>query len=115
MISQNEIAQAVGTIIIFGFLFVFFAGLYAAFYTAGKMFEKPWLTWLGYIFAVIQFASAMVMVTTDFLDRFWVNLVIFAALAYLVIPPAMWRVVLAFHRQEEEARGGKVEHAHFGP
>jgi len=116
MIDQNEIVQAVGTIIIFGFFFIFFAGLYAGFYTASKMFGKAWLAWISYIFAVAQFVSAMVMVTTGFLDPFWVKLMVFTAFAYLVIPIIMWRIVLAFHHyHEEEERGAHAPTPSFGP
>ncbi len=116
MISQNDVVQAVGVIIVFGFMFVFFAGLYAGFYTASKMFEKAWLAWIGYAFAIGQFAAAMVMVSTGFLDPFWVKLVIFAALSYLVIPPIMWRIVLAFHHyHQEEGEDAYAHPASFGP
>lgn len=113
MISPDEIAQIVGTIIVYGFLFIFFAGMYATFYPLGKLFQKPWLMWIGYAFAVAQFVSAMIMVSTGYLDAFWVTLVVFTALAYLVIPPAMWRLVLAFHRQEKEQESS-ISHAHSG-
>ena len=95
------LAQTVGTLIVLGFFFVLFAGLYAAFYAAGRMFSNPWLVRVGYLFGLGQFMAAMGMVFSGFLDRFWVYLVTFSALAYLVIPPIMWRIVLAFHRLEE--------------
>jgi cellulose synthase/poly-beta-1,6-N-acetylglucosamine synthase-like glycosyltransferase len=116
MIDQNEIVRAVGTIIAFGFLFVFLAGLYAGFYTASKMFGRAWLAWIGYACAIGQFASAMIMIGTGFLDPFWVKLILFAALAYLVIPPIMWRIVLAFHHYyEEEEEHGHAPSTSFGP
>ncbi len=116
MIDQNELVRAVGTIIAFGFLFVFLAGLYAGFYTASKMFERAWLAWIGYACAAGQFAAAMIMISTGFLDPFWVKLIVFAALAYLVIPPLMWRIVLAFHRyHEEEDEHIPAPSAPFGP
>lgn len=116
MFEQNEVVRAVGTIIAFGFLFVFLAGLYAGFYTASKMFNKAWLAWIGYACAVGQFAAGMIMVSTGFLDPFWVKLIIFAALAYLVIPPIMWRIVLAFHDYyEHEDEHGQPATTSFGP
>ncbi len=116
MSPSQEIARMVGFLMVWGFLFIFFAGLYAGFYTAGKMFRKPWLTWIGYVFAVAQFASGMNMVFTDFLDPFWKKLVVFIAVAYLFIPPIMWRIVLAFHNYyEEEASAGHGQAASFGP
>jgi len=113
MISPDEIAQVVGAIIVYGFLFIFFAGMYATFYPLGKMFQKPWLVWIGYVFAVAQFVAAIAMALTGYLDPFWVKLVIFTTLAYLVIPPAMWRLVLAFHRQEKELER-HTSHVHSG-
>ncbi len=99
--DSTTLAQTLGTLIVLGFFFVLLAGLYAAFYAAGRMFSNPWLVRLGYLCGLGQFMAAMGMVFSGYLDRFWVYLVTFAALSYLVIPPIMWRIVLAFHRLEE--------------
>jgi len=99
--NGTTLAQAVGTIIVLGFFFVLLAGLYAALYAAGRMFNKPWLIRLGYVCGLGQFAAGMGMVFSGYLDPFWTYLVTFSAFAYLVIPPLMWRLVLAFHRLEE--------------
>ncbi|CAF0701729.1 hypothetical protein [Candidatus Methylacidithermus pantelleriae] len=99
--NSAEIARMVGTIIVLGFCFVLSAGLYAGLYTAGRMFRKTWLIWVSSLFALGQFLAAVGMVMTGYLDPFWRYLVAASALAYLAIPPAMWRVVIAFHRSEE--------------
>lgn len=116
MSPSQDVARMVGFIMIWGFFFIFFAGLYAGFYTAGKMFRKAWLTWIGYGFAIAQFVAGMVMVSAGFLDPFWEKLVIFSAVAYLVIPIIMWRIVLAFHSYyEEESSASHEPSASFGP
>lgn len=107
MISNQEIAQMVGAIIIYGFFFVLTAGLYAMFYTMGRLFERLWLVRFSYLFAAAEVLSAVGMVTTGYLDRFWVNLILFAATAYLFIPQGMWWVVVNFHAEYESG-----EHAH---
>ena len=101
MISNQEIAQMVGAIIIYGFFFVLTAGLYAMVYAMGQLFEKPWLVRLSYVFAGAELLSALGMVATGYLDRFWVGLIVFSALIYLVIPQAMWWVVVNFHKEHE--------------
>ena len=107
MISSHEIAQMVGAIIIYGFFFVLTAGLYAMFYAMGRLFEKPWLVKLSYLFAAAEVLSAVGMVATGYLDRFWVNLILFSAAAYLFIPQGMWWVVVNFHHEYEPE-----EHVH---
>ncbi|WP_293173571.1 hypothetical protein [Oceanithermus sp.] len=107
MISSQEIAQMVGAIIIYGFFFVLTAGLYAMLYASGRLFEKPWLVKVSYVFAAAELLSAIGMVATGYLDRFWVNLILFSAITYLFIPQAMWWVVVNFHKEFESE-----EHAH---
>ncbi|WP_456446193.1 hypothetical protein ACMC9I_11010 [Deinococcota bacterium DY0809b] len=107
MISNHEIAQMVGAIIIYGFFFVLTAGLYAMFYAMGRLFERPWLVKLSYLFAAAEVLSAVGMVATGYLDRFWVNLILFSAVTYLFIPQGMWWVVVNFHAEYEPE-----EHVH---
>ena len=101
MISNHEIAQMVGAIIIYGFFFVLSAGLYAMLYASGRLFEKPWLVKLSYVFAAAEVLAAFGMAATGYLDRFWVNLILFSAATYLFIPQGMWWVVVNFHRAYE--------------
>jgi len=101
MISSQEVAQMVGAIIVYGFFFVLSAGLYAMLYAIGRLFEKPWLVKLSYLFAAVEMFSAIGMVATGYLDRFWINLILFSAFTYLFAPQAMWWVVVNVHKQYE--------------
>jgi len=101
MISNQEVAQMVGAIIVYGFFFVLSAGLYAMLYAIGRLFEKPWLVRVSYLFAAVEALAALGMVATGYLDRFWINLILFSAVTYLFAPQAMWWVVVNFHRQHE--------------
>jgi len=101
MISNHEIAQMVGAIIIYGFFFVLTAGLYAMFYAMGRLFDKPWLVGASYLFAAAEVLSAVGMVATGYLDRFWINLIFFSAAVYLFVPQGMWWVVVNFHKEFE--------------
>jgi len=76
-------------------------------YASGRLFEKPWLVKVSYVFAAAELLSAIGMVATGYLDRFWVNLILFSAITYLFIPQAMWWVVVNFHKEFESE-----EHAH---
>ncbi|WP_457630681.1 hypothetical protein [Oceanithermus sp.] len=105
MYSNQEIAQMVGAIIIYGFFFVLTAGLYAMLYAMGRLFEKPWLVRASYLFAAAEALSAAGMVATGYLDRFWVNLILFSAGVYLFIPQGMWWVVVNFHKEFEPDGG----------
>jgi len=101
MPTNHELALMVGQIIILGFVFVLAAGLYAMFYALGRLFEKPWLIRLSYLFALAQALAAAGMIATGYLDAFWTRLIAFSAFAYLFIPQGMWWVVTTFHAEEE--------------
>ncbi|HHJ06963.1 MAG TPA: hypothetical protein ENK24_05645 [Anaerolineae bacterium] len=106
--SNQEIARMVGLIMAFGFTFVLSAGLYAALYATGKLLEKPWLVKFSYLFALAEALSAVGMIYSGYLDRFWVVLVLASAIAYLFIPQGMWWVVTHLHLEENQL----VEHPH---
>jgi hypothetical protein len=103
VLSNHEIAQMVGSIIVYGFFFVLSAGLYAMFYALGRLFERPWLVRFSYVFAAGQALAALGMIATGYLDAFWTYLITFAAIAYLFIPQGMWWVVTTFHAEEGHA------------
>ncbi|SNZ16976.1 hypothetical protein [Hydrogenobacter hydrogenophilus] len=93
------LADTIYRLMLFGFLMVLFACFYAILYAFGKVARLPSLQKLSYSFGLLQFLSGLGMFFSDYLDFFWRIIVLFSAFAYIFIPPLMWKVVVAFHRE----------------
>ncbi|GBC88430.1 hypothetical protein HRbin13_00553 [bacterium HR13] len=93
------LADTLYRLMLYGFLMVLFACFYAILYALGRVSHLPSLQRLSYGFGVLEFLSGLGMVASDYLDTFWRVLILFSIIAYLFIPPIMWRVVVAFHER----------------
>jgi hypothetical protein len=94
-------------IMLSGFFMILFAGAYTLLYGLGKVTKQPKYVKISYIFAVLQFLSALMMVKPDFLDPFWKYIIMFSAFAYLFIPQGMWWVVHTSHTYWENQEKNK--------
>jgi len=94
-------------IMLSGFFMILFAGAYTLLYGLGKITKKSKYIKISYIFAVAQFAAALMMITPNFLDPFWKYIIMFSACAYLFIPQGMWWVVHTSHTYWENQEKNK--------
>jgi len=99
MQPSQEVTQVLGTMILYGFTFVFSAGMYASLYAAGRLTGRPYLLWLGYIFAALEVVGVAGMIFRGHLDLFWSLLMAFAGTVYLFLPQMTWWAVREFHRR----------------
>ncbi|MFN3471007.1 MAG: hypothetical protein ACK4ZR_00165 [Aquificaceae bacterium] len=95
------LAKTIYELMLYGFLLVLFAGSYAILYAMGRFAGLPWLIRFSYIFALLQFLSGMGMFLSSYLDALWRYIVLFSSIAYLFIPPIMWRVVEEMHKRHD--------------
>ncbi len=84
---------------VYGFLLVFFASAYAILYALGRVYSRPSLVKTSYGFAVLEFLSGLGMIITDYLALLWKAVILVSMVAYLLIPPFMWKVVVKFHQR----------------
>ncbi len=94
-------AEVLGELIIYGFILVFAAGLYALLYGLGKILNKKYLVNFSYLFAGAQFMSGIAMITPDFFTLFWKVTIMICITAYLFVPQAMWFFVTKIHGHHE--------------
>jgi len=106
MLSNQEAAQAVYTMIVYGFTFVFSAGVYGSLYAAGVITGKTWLVRLSYVFAALLIWGVVGMLTSGYLDRFWSLLMLFAGSVYLFLPQITMWAVREFHRRHVAVERG---------
>jgi len=99
MLSNHEVAEVLRTMILYGFTFVFSAGMYASLYAAGVITEKPYLIRLSYPFAVLLVWGVAGLIRSGHLDLFWSLLMIFAGTVYLFLPQMTLWAVREFHRR----------------
>ncbi len=99
MLSNHEVAQIVGMMIVYGFTFVFSAGMYASLYAAGVISGKRYLIRLSYPFAALLIWSVAGMILSGQLDVFWSLLMVFAGTVYLFLPQMTLWAVEEFHRR----------------
>ena len=99
MQPNHEVAHVVGTMIVYGFTFVFSAGVYASLYAAGRLTGKPYLIWASFVFAALLVWGVVGMITSGHLDLFWSLLMAFAGAVYLFLPQMTWWAVREFHRR----------------
>ncbi len=95
-------AEVIGEIIIYGFILLLTAGLYALLYGLGKIFNKKYLVNFSYLFAGAQFMSGIAMITPDFFTPFWKVTIMICIIAYLFVPQAMWFFVTKIHSYHED-------------
>ncbi len=106
MQPSHEVTQVLGTMILYGFTFVFSAGVYASLYAAGMIAGKRSLIWLSYVFAALLVWGVGGMVLSGHLDRFWSGLMLFAGAVYLFLPQMTWWAVREFHRRHVATERG---------
>ncbi len=94
-------------IMLSGFFMILFAGAYTLLYGLGKISKKSFYVKISYVFAALQFAAALMMITPSFLDQFWKYIIMFSAFAYLFIPQGMWWVVHTSHTYWERQEKNK--------
>ncbi|MFN3598444.1 MAG: hypothetical protein ACK4VK_01725 [Aquificaceae bacterium] len=75
------------------------AGFYAILYALGRLQNLPSITKISYTFGILQFVSGPGMLSIDYLDLLWKVIILISIIAYLFIPPVMWKVVVLFHRE----------------
>ncbi|SHK24096.1 hypothetical protein [Thermocrinis minervae] len=93
------LAEIIYKLMLYGFLMVLFAGSYALMYSFGRSSSSSFLVKLSYIFAFLEFLAGFGMVSMDYLHTFWKVIILFSSVAYLFIPPLMWKVVVLFHKR----------------
>lgn len=98
------IAEAIRELLLAGMLLVTAAGLYALCYALGRLTGRRWLVRCSYGFAGLHVLGAVGMIVPDHLDPFWKSVVALMGIALLVVPPAMWWVVVTMHERIEAER-----------
>ncbi len=92
-------AEVLYKLMLYGFFMVLFAGFYAILYALGRLQNLPSLIKISYTFGILQFVSGLGMLSIDYLDLLWKVIILISIIAYLFIPPVMWKVVVLFHRE----------------
>jgi hypothetical protein len=90
-------AGVIRDLLLSGMVLVTAAGLYALCYALGRLTGRRWLVRASYAFAGVQLGGVLGMIVPDHLDPFWKALVALMGLVLLVIPQAMWWVVVTLH------------------
>ncbi len=93
------LADVLYKLMLYGFLMVLFAGFYAILYALGRLQNLPFLIKVSYGFGILQFISGLGMIGINYLDILWKIVIFVSIIAYLFIPPIMWRVVVTFHQK----------------
>ncbi len=99
MLTNHEVAEMLRSMILYGFTFVFSAGVYASLYAAGVILGKRYLVRLSYPFAALLIWSVAGMILSGHLDLFWSLLMLFAGSVYLFLPQMTLWAVEEFHRR----------------
>ncbi len=105
MINPYEVVALLAA----GFFYILSAGTYTFIYTYGRMKNDGRLKISSFIFTGIMLYCAYIMVSSSVFSHFWKGLLIFATIAYILIPHGMWWVVVRVHRTEEEEKQRKSD------
>jgi hypothetical protein len=92
-------AEALFFAVLSGGVMVLAAGLYAVLFALGRLWRRKSLLRASYVLALLALLAAFGMITSVALPPFWQLLVGLSAVAYMVLPPVMWRVVTRLHRR----------------
>ncbi len=98
MIDAKAPIEMVRTLMVLEFIFAMLPGIYGVLYILGQMTQRRWLTIAGWGFALAQLGVTGLMLRTGYLEPFWARLVVVIAVAYVIMPPAMWRLAKAIYR-----------------
>ncbi len=104
MIEATARAEMVRTLMALEFAFAMLPGFYGVFYILGQIWHRRWLSLVGVGFGLVQLAVTAIMLRTGYLDAFWSRWIVVVALAYFILPPALWKLAQAIHR----ANAGEV-------
>ncbi len=95
-------------ILLAGFLYILFAGLYAGLYTYARMTNSRVSLLGSLLFCFLMVASAVPLVKNSLFDPFWKGLISIATVVYTVIPFGMWKVVVTIEElKHREAKNLK--------
>lgn len=87
--------------------FVVLAGVYGLLYSLAILLERPPLKVAGYFFYLGHFMVMLTIVFATPLGAWWKVLVAASSIAYLAIPPIIWRYLTQIHRDEERPHDSK--------
>ncbi len=99
MIDTATRVQMVSTLMFLEFVFAMLPGAYGVLYILGQMTHRRWLSFAGWLFAVAQLLVTGVMLRTGYLEPFWARVMVVVALVYFVMPPTLWHLAKAIHRE----------------
>ncbi len=102
MIDTAARAEMVRTLMLLEFAFAMLPGFYGVFYILGQILHRRWLRLLGYGFGAAQVGVVLLMIRTGYLEPFWVRVMLVLTLAYVAMPPTLWALAKAIHRENTD-------------
>lgn len=85
-----------------GFFYILSAGAYAFTYTYGRMRSMNRVKLFSLLFVALMLYCAYLMISSPVFTSFWKTLLTVATFTYLIVPRAMWWVVVRIHNAERE-------------
>jgi hypothetical protein len=86
-----------------GALIVLAGALYAAVFAIGKIFNKPALVRLSYLFYAVLVVAVLVLDRTLGFTGAWDLLIVVLLAGYLFAPPAIWQLCEGTHAADTHA------------